>query len=235
MSSRQPLPLVHGTSVLLRGAYRLLGGLRVRGVEHLPKTGAAIVASNHLSWADPPALRSVIRRRCWFMGNHDLFDLPAVGKLLPLFGGFPVVRSDDPGRADRSALKVAEQHLKDGDLLCVFPEGGTTVTGTLHPFEGGVALLALRNNVPIVPVAITGTDRMWPPEASRPRYARGGVSLTFGPPIHPSDIPAGLPRRERMERLTVRLYDAIAAMLPPEYVPAEYVAGTMPERAHASP
>ena len=206
------------TSVFLKALYRLFGGFRVRGLENIPVTGAAILAPNHHSWADPPAIRSVIRRICWFMGNHDLFQIPILGRLLPIYGAFPVER----GTLDRDAIKTAEAHLKAGDLLVVFPEGGTSITGRLMPFEGGVALLALRNNVPIIPVAITGTDKVLPMGPSvkppyRVHYAKGGVTLTFGKPILPEEIAPDVPRRERVDLLTLRIYDAVRDLLPPEY------------------
>ena len=208
------------TTPILRALFRLYGGLRVDGLENLPRNGAAIIAPNHLSWADPPALRAIIRRPCFFMANHDLFDIPVIGRLLPMYGTFPFNRDKHP---DREALRVADKHLREGDLLCIFPEGGTTVTGTLVPFEGGVALLALRSHVPVVPVAITGSDRMLPREPPLiPRYARGGMTVTFGRPIHPDEVDPGLPKRERVTALTRRLQDAVAAMLPPHYLPADY-------------
>jgi 1-acyl-sn-glycerol-3-phosphate acyltransferase len=207
--------LIRGTCLLVRGLFRLFGGFRVSGLEHVPAAGGAILAPNHRSWADPPAMRCVIRRSCWFMGNDFLFRIPVLGKLIPLYGAFPVER----GKLDREALRIAEGHLKDGDLVCVFPEGGTTVTGWLFPFEGGVALMALRTGMPIVPVGITGTDKVLPMVRPVPRYHRGGVTVTFGPPIHPDEIDPSLPRRERVDLLTQRLYEAVAALLPPEYGP----------------
>ncbi|MFN3652420.1 MAG: lysophospholipid acyltransferase family protein [Armatimonadota bacterium] len=223
MTQRQPLALVRATSVILRGVYRLFGGFTVSGLEHVPESGGAILAGNHLSWGDPPAIRAVIRRRLWFMANEFLFRVPVLGKLIPLYGAFPV----DRDRMDRESLRRAERHLQDGDLLCIFPEGGTTLTGRLSPFEGGAALLAIRNNVPIVPMAITGTDRVWPmggENPALPRYARGGVTVRFGPPIHPESIDGSLSRKQRLELLTQKTYEGVAALLPPEYLPEEPVA-----------
>ena len=200
----------------VRGLYQVLGGFRVEGVENIPPSGGVILAPNHLSWADPPSIYMATRRKCWFMANEFLFRIPVMGKLIPLVGAFPVHR----GRVDREALRRAEGHLKDQDLLCVFPEGGTTITGTLYPFEGGVALLAFRSNVPIVPVAITGTDKLLPMHPPfYPRYARGGVRVRFGKPIYLDEVDPSLPRKERMDLLTHRLYLAVAELLPPEYVP----------------
>ncbi len=211
--------LIAFTAPILRGIFRLFGGFRVTGLENLPAHGAAILACNHLSWADPPAIRSIVRRKCWFMGNDFLLRIPVLGKLLPFYGAFGVSR----GRMDREALRRAEFHLKAGDLLCVFPEGGTTVTGTLVPFEGGVALLAARTGVPIVPIAITGTDRVLPMKPPMyPRWARGGITITIGVPIALETVEAIADRKLRIERLTLRVQDAVAAMLPPEYLPEGY-------------
>lgn len=208
--------LLRATSGLLRFLFRLAGGLRVRGLEHIPATGPVIVASNHLSWADPPLLRAVLPRDARFMANDFLFRISVLGPVIRLYGAFPVHR----GRLDRAALRQAESYLRQGELVCIFPEGGTTVTGRLVPFEGGVALLALRTGAPIVPAAITGTDRVLPTDPPMiPRYARGGVGIVFGPPLDPRTIDPSLPRREQVERLTRRLYAAVAAMLPPEYLP----------------
>lgn len=198
-----------------RGAYRLLGGFRVEGAENVPTKGGCIIAPNHLSWADPPAIRLAVKRRLWFMANDFLFQIPVLGSFIRYFNAFPVKR----GVLDRDAIRKAEEHLQNGDLLCVFPEGGTTITGRLVPFEGGVALLALRNNVPIVPAGLGGTDRVLPREVTLPRWAKGGVTIKFGKPIYPSEIDPALPRRERMDALTERLYWAVNDLIPPEYRP----------------
>ena len=207
--------LIRFTSAVLRGLYRLFGGLDVSGLENIPKEGAALLVSNHLSWADPPALRAIIRRSCWFMANDFLFRIPVLGRLLPIYGAFPVRR----GSLDRQALKEAEKHLKDGDLVVIFPEGGTSLTGRLVPFEGGPALLALRNNVPVIPIGITGSDKVLPMNAPYPRYARGGVRIKFGPPVDPEGVEPSLPQRDRIEALTEILHCAVAQLLPAEYLP----------------
>lgn len=215
-----------------RGIYRLFGGFHASGQEHIPASGGVILAPNHRSWADPPAVRLSVRRDCWFMANDFLFRIPFVGWFIRTFGAFPVKR----GAMDRDAIRHAENYLKEGDLVCMFPEGGTTITGTLYPFEGGVALIAIRNNVPIVPVAIVGSDNILPADKFIPRYARGGVTVKFGPPIYPAEIAPELPRRERIDHVTQLLYERVAALLPEEYVPAEYryLCGH-PELASAQP
>jgi len=211
-------PRKFGTKVIafvVRSLFRILGGYRAAGIENIPAAGGCILAPNHLSWADPPTIGLAVPRDCWFMANDFLFDIPVLGFYMRRAGAFPVRR----GSVDRDAIRRAEEYLRAGDLLCVFPEGGTTITGRQVPFEGGVGLLAIRNDVPVVPVAITGTDRVLPRTNTRLHYARGGVTATFGRPIYPAEIDPALPRKERIDRLTERLYDAVAAMLPPEYAP----------------
>jgi 1-acyl-sn-glycerol-3-phosphate acyltransferase len=208
-------PAVWAVRMMIRGLFHVLGGYHVEGRENVPKSGAAIFAPNHLSWADPPMVRVTVARQTWFMAGDFLFVIPILGWLIRFFSAFPVHR----GRLDREALRMAEQHLKDGDLLCVFPEGGTTLTGRLMPLEGGASLLAMRSSVPIIPVGIWGTEKVLPNAAKYPHFARGGVTIRFGPAIHPNDIDAALPRKERMDRLTEEIYDAIARLLPEKYAP----------------
>ncbi len=211
-----PLWVLAGRA-LLSPVFRLLGRYRASGMANIP-AGAAILASNHLSWADPPAIRMALRRHTFYMANDFLFEMPVLGKLLRIFGAFPVER----GRFDREAFRMAEERLSMGHLLTVFPEGGTTVTGVLYPFEGGASMLAMRNNVPIVPVAVTGTDILLTMEPKfRLRWVPRRVTVTFGKPIFPQEIDPSLPRRERTDLLTQRVYDAVAEMLPVEYLPAK--------------
>ena len=202
----------------VRGLFQLTGGLRGYGEENIPREGGVILAPNHRSWADPPVIFLTTRRRSWYMANEYLFNIAILGKLIPMVGAFPVRR----GAIDRESLRTAEAHLKEGDLLCVFPEGGTTVTGTLfYPLEGGVALLAMRANVPIVPVAITGSDAVLNSKFPYFHHHRGGVTVTYGKPLYPDQLFQDVPRKERMDLLTELLWDKIAELLPPEYVPAE--------------
>lgn len=219
------------TSTALRALFRAAGGFRTTGLEHIPSSGPAILAGNHLSWADPPALRCVITRPCWFLANDFLFQIRVLGPLLPVFGGFPVKR----GGLDHRALHEAEQHLRDGDLLCIFPEGGTTLTGRLSPFEPGVGLVALRTGAPIVPFAIAGTERVLPMETMRPRYSRGGILIAFGSPIHPDEVAGESSRRLQVERLTARVHEAVASMLPTGLAPADPDGPRTVTRARSQP
>jgi 1-acyl-sn-glycerol-3-phosphate acyltransferase len=193
---------------LLRLALLLLTRACVRGLEHLPRTGAGIVVSNHVAAADPVVLIAVLPRPIALMSKAE--NARGVLKLLmSLVGAFTVRR----GAADRRALQVAERVLEQGRLLCMFPEGTRSASGVLGSAHGGAALLALKSAAPIIPVAITGTPRIFLrhfPWLGRPR-----VTVTVGAPF---DVraPAGTAQRDDRERITGEIMMRIAALLPPE-------------------
>lgn len=204
---------------LLRLAVLLLTRASVRGREHLPRAGAGIVVSNHIAAVDPGVLIALLPRPLALMSKVE--NARGLLKLfIPLMGAFTVRR----GAADRRALRVAEQVLEHGQLLCMFPEGTRSASGVLGPAHGGAALLALKRMVPIIPVAITGTPRIFMrhfPWLGRPR-----VTVTVGTPFvvrSPGD-PA---QRGERERVTGQIMASIAALLPPELRGAH--AGEVPD------
>jgi len=174
----------------------------------VPRSGGVLICPNHVSDADPPAVAAALPRSAWFMGKEELFDIPVLGMLLRLYRVFPVRRNT----ADRAALRRAEDLLKAGEAVVVFPEGGGNPEATLQPLNPGAALLALRTGVPVIPVAVAGTPGMWPYGAPAPRRSGAPVSVTFGPPLELSD----LARRRggaAVTAATQRLAEALAAML----------------------
>ncbi|MFM2052516.1 MAG: hypothetical protein RL456_553 [Pseudomonadota bacterium] len=177
--------------VLTRTVYRL----RLRGDEHLPTTGAAIVAANHVSFVDPIVLAAASPRPIRFLMDHRIFATPVLGAFFRLAKAIPVApQKEDPviyARAFEEASKV----LADGDLLGIFPEGGITRDGTLQPFRGGIARILARDPVPVVPVALRN---LWGSTFSRieggrafARPLRRGlfsrVEVVAGPAMAPAD------------------------------------------------
>lgn len=160
-------------------ASRLLFRLEVAGRARLPE-GPVIVAANHLSHVDPPFVGAAVRRPVRFLAAADLLGLNAgLDFMIPFFGAIPLPRVGVP----KSALQAALAHLERGGTLGVFPEGRRTAYwGETDPKEGG-AWLALRAQVPLVPVAVIGTDRVMSLEANVPRPAK--VKVAFGDPIMP--------------------------------------------------
>ena len=185
------LTVISGTSVTV------IGG------EVLEQHPVAVYAANHLSYMDTPVLFGKLPFQFRILARHDLWKLPFVGWYLGRSGQIPV-NLDDP-RASVSSLKAGVKTLKAGMPLFVFPEGGRAVDGHLQPFKSGPAFMAIRAQVPLVPIALVGTHELFPMHTHyfRPRP----VTMVVGKPIRTE----GMATREA-DALTERLRDAIAQM-----------------------
>lgn len=199
------LPAYRAVQSLLRFMFRNGYGMRVAGLEHIPARGGCIIASNHESYLDPPVLGSAIpHRQVYFMAKKELFGVPILGQLLIAFGAFAV----DRGSGDRRALDEAIRLLDSGRILGIYPEGTRSVDGSLGRGRTGVALLALRAGVPVVPAAVFHTGA-----AMRRRMLPGGraFGIRFGPPI---PIPRESdPSRARLLEVRDLIMAGIAAQL----------------------
>jgi len=154
---------------------RLYFRLRMDGAERIPREGAVIIAPNHKSFWDPFFVGVAMRRHVRFMGKSELFERPT-GRLLVRLGAFPVRR----GTADAEAMQTARTVLRQGGVLALFPEG----TRVRDPDElgaprSGAGRLALEFGAPLVPAAISGTDRLFVGPLPKPKR----VALAFGEPI----------------------------------------------------
>ena len=173
--------------------------------ERVPE-GGAILAGNHVSYLDPVLLWCGAPRPTRFMAKSELWDVPVVGWALPKLLAFPVRR----GSADRAAISTATDLLGEGHLVGIFPEGTRQRDGSddsLGEANEGVAFIAMRAGVPVVPVGIAGTDRAMPPGARLPRFPR--VTVVYGEPVHPEEFAEGS-RKERLEALTAEIMRRIA-------------------------
>lgn len=163
---------------LVRNAiFQPLGGFRVEGLENVPRTGPLIVAANHVSFADPPAVGCAMPRPVRFMAQAGLFRPPLFGPLIRKLGAFPVHR----GEADKAAIRRALELLEEGWALLIFPEGTRGDGERLGEANRGVELLAKRSGAPILPVGIVGTQRWLPKGAKVPRPTR--ITVRFGKPF----------------------------------------------------
>jgi 1-acyl-sn-glycerol-3-phosphate acyltransferase len=186
--------------------------LEVVGREKMPRRGALILASNHFNNADPPLLGAVMPRRLVFMAKHEMFQWPIIGMMARLAGAFPVRRSE----ADLGALRKAAAILRGGEVLAMFPEGTRSKDARLHEAHPGTALLALRSEAPILPVAISGTERVsmlrLPFDCLRLR--RPHIRVVLGDPFFLPPVERAT--AEEAKRCTDIIMGKIAALLPSE-------------------
>jgi 1-acyl-sn-glycerol-3-phosphate acyltransferase len=150
----------------------------VDGLEHVPETGPAILASNHLSWADHFFLPMFVPRPIYFLGKSDYFSGPS-RLFYEAVGVMPVSRQG--GDAGEASLRKGQEILESGRLLGIYPEGTRSHDGRLYRGKTGPVRLALRTGAPILPVAMIGTFEVLPPGAKLPRM--GEVRVRIGAPL----------------------------------------------------
>src|SRR5665213_2430865 len=124
------------------------------GREHLPRRGPLLLTSNHRSFLDPFVIGTLVRRPVYYMAKRELFEKRWQAWLLNGLGAFPI----DRGAGDRDALDTARAILERGDCVVIFPEGTRTRPGPLGDPHRGVGRLALETGVPVVPIAVFGTE-----------------------------------------------------------------------------
>ncbi|HTM86409.1 MAG TPA: lysophospholipid acyltransferase family protein [Mycobacterium sp.] len=162
----------------------LLGRPKVEGLDNVPTSGAAILASNHLAVADSFYLPLVVRRRITFLAKAEYFTGTGVkGWFTRWFytvaGQVPIDRSD--ADSAQGALETAQRLLGQGKLLGMYPEGTRSPDGRLYKGKTGLARLALETGIPVIPVAMIGTDAVNPPGSKMWRFGR--VTVRFGEPM----------------------------------------------------
>ena len=139
--------------ILLQLFFRMATNWQVAGRKYVPSYGKFVLVANHLSVADPPLIGASFNRRMAFLAKQELFTGRFTGWFLRKLGAIPVTR----GRMSREILRSTERLLEKGEVLAVFPEGARSSDGQLGPAFAGAALIALRNQAPVLPVAISGT------------------------------------------------------------------------------
>ena len=166
------------------------------GGENVPTTGGCIVASNHVSFLDPPALGCGVRNRVVrFMARDTLFQPPWFGNVLHRVGVIPISRE----KGDVGALRKAIQCLKEGSCIGLFPEGTRSPDGTLQPAKGGIGFLIAKAGVPVVPTYIDGNFRAYPRGAKWIKPTR--CTVYYGTPIQPSELAAFGTERDAYEKI----------------------------------
>ena len=205
----------------------------VKGEEHVPVEGGAILASNHLSFSDSIFLPLVVRRRVTFLAKADYFTGRGVkGRLTAAFikgaGQLPVDRSGGP--ASEAALRTGLRVLRRGELLGIYPEGTRSPDGRLYRGKTGVARLALEANVPVLPVVMIGTDKVQPIGRKVPHLGRVGVVI--GKPLDFSRYDGMEDDRFVLRSITDEIMYELMELSGQEYV--DVYAATMKERLAAA-
>jgi 1-acyl-sn-glycerol-3-phosphate acyltransferase len=205
----------------------------VRGDENVPETGGAILASNHLSFSDSIFLPLVIKRRVTFLAKADYFTGRGIkGRLTAGFfkgvGQLPVDRSG--GEASEAALRTGLKVLSRGDILGIYPEGTRSPDGRLYRGKTGVARLALEAGVPVLPVAMIGTDKVQPIGRRMPRIGR--VGIVIGAPLDFSRYEGMEDDRFVLRSITDEIMYELMELSGQEYV--DVYAATMKERIAAA-
>jgi 1-acyl-sn-glycerol-3-phosphate acyltransferase len=199
--------------VLIGPPLRLLTGLRVEGRENVPREGALIVASNHLSFIDSIVIPLAARRQVHFLGKAEYFQGRGLrGAAVRWFhstaGTIPVDRSDP--RAAAGSLELAEEVLRRGEGFGVYPEGTRSPDGRLHRGRTGVARMALSTGAVLLPCAVTGTDKVQP--AGSNGFRPGKVTVRFGRPVDVAGLAGQYQKAALLRAVTDATMDAIAEL-----------------------
>ncbi len=161
-------------------AARVAGRLKAYGKERVPLEGGLVIACNHFSWLDPAALGWACPRTIYYMAKIEAHGVPGLGELIRAFGTFSVRR----GESDREAVRTMREVVRNGWALGIFAEGTRQRTGVPGELQPGAAMVALQEDVPVIPVAIHGSQT-WKPGNFHP------VSVAWGEPVRFEGLPKG--------------------------------------------
>ena len=215
------MPLLYSIGKVTVGKAMILGWRpHVEGIEHVPATGGAVFAGNHLSVADELFLGSVVPRHIAFWAKAEYFSGKGIGGfftkgLMHGLGAIKVERAG--GRAALTAFDGAIPALKGGDMVAVYPEGTRSPDGRLYRGRTGAARLAVAAGVPIIPVGVIGTEKVQPIGQPYPKpVGWGKVTIKFGKPI---ETAGRADDRTSLRALTDEVMAEIQKLTGQEYVP----------------
>jgi 1-acyl-sn-glycerol-3-phosphate acyltransferase len=181
---------------------RIIFGFRVSGRERIPKTGPVIIASNHISYSDPPVVGSAVPREVYFLAKEELFANRAFGWLIGRYNAIALKRAV----GDIGAVRKAVDLLREGRAVLMFPEGTRSLGGGLLRPRPGVGLIACMAKVPVVPTYVVGTNRL-----GRALLRKAPLRVRFGPPVSGDNLPESCTtERERYQMIADEVMKRIA-------------------------
>jgi 1-acyl-sn-glycerol-3-phosphate acyltransferase len=188
--------------LLLNLVERVVFGFRVAGREMVPRTGPVIIASNHISYADPPVVGSAVPREVHFLAKEELFANRAFGWLISRYNAIALRRAV----GDIGAVKKALELLREGRAVIMFPEGTRSLSGKFLKPRPGVGLIACMAQVPVVPTYVTGTNRL-----GRVFLRKAELKVSFGPAVLADSLPGPCASdRERYQKIAEEVMRRIA-------------------------
>jgi 1-acyl-sn-glycerol-3-phosphate acyltransferase len=209
--ARKPQFLAYRTARFLTRIFlRIWERFESQGSQNVPATGGCIIATNHVSFLDPPAVCCGLQHRyVRFMARDTLFTSTRIGGWF--FHSVQCIPIDRT-RGDVSALRRSIQVLRQGDVLAVFPEGTRSADGELKAAKGGVGFLIAKAGVPVVPAYVDGSFKAFPKGA---RFIKPGrVRIFYGPPIPVAEFAKLGQSRDAYEKIGQMLMAGIAALKP---------------------
>ena len=207
MRQRAELALYAAVRFLIFAIGKAVFRLKIDGAHNVPATGSFILAPVHRSNLDFAIVAVVTRRRMRYMGKDSIWKIKPLNPFFEALGAFPVRR----GTPDREAMRTVTDFVSNGEPVVMFPEGTRKFGPTVEQLFDGVAYVAMKTGVPIVPVGIGGSEAAWPKGKKIPKPHR--IRVVVGPPILPAATGNRLPRsaiRAETDRLrdeVQRLFD----------------------------
>ncbi len=207
LKSRRRQPVYVVVRFVLRVLLLTLFRLEVKGAENIPRHGGVIVAPNHRSLIDHPAVGVITDRQVRFMAKEELFKSKWAARFFYAMGSFPVKR----GRPDRSSLQRCLELLADGQVVGIYPEGTRQPDARFEEVEDGFAYIALKSGAPIVPIALSGTESVLPPGRKFPQFVK--IRLLVGEPFRLGNGHTGVLPRSRIREAAAEAHKKLAAVM----------------------
>jgi len=206
----QSMNLIYNVGYTLsRWLATMFFGYRVHGAENIPDQGGVILASNHVSFFDPPLVGVASKRAMWFLARRSLLEWPILGPIFPSLNVIPV----DRGGNDRTALKNIIRLLRSGEGVVLFPEGTRSPDGNLQKAQPGLGMIVAKTLVPVVPVRVFGAFEAFPRNSKKIHLSQ--IDVCFAPPLNFQKEKVSNASRESYLSISETVVNAISQIPPP--------------------